>query len=201
MAKPLLAGTLATAVLSVVIGLGLLAVDASGEVWGIAFVLGACAAGLIGAQVSDHLPPSGAVQPAAQGRRQFLSASELRNLLATAPPVDENFARDVKAARRNLSAATGHSPSVTIADLTFDRVRYDEDADVLYLHTGSPADAVDFDESPEGHHLRFASDGQLIGITIARPRWLLENKETITITLPKQISIDRDMLREALTPA
>jgi len=90
---------------------------------------------------------------------------------------------------------------MTIADVTFDRVRYDEDADVLYLHAGSPADAVDFDESPEGHHLRFASDGQLIGITIARPRWLLENKETITITLPKQVSIDRDMLREALSPA
>ena len=50
--------------------------------------------------------------------------------------------------------------SVTIADITFDRVSYDEGGDVLYLHRGDPADAVDFDESPEGHHLRFAPDGQ-----------------------------------------
>lgn len=89
--------------------------------------------------------------------------------------------------------------SVTISDITFDRVRYDEDGDVLYLHRGDPADAVDFDESPEGHHLRFASDGQLIGITIVRPHWLLENEGKITITLPDQISIHREELREALS--
>ena len=45
--------------------------------------------------------------------------------------------------------------SITIADTTFDRVRYDAGADVLYLHKADPAEAVDFDESPEGHHLRF----------------------------------------------
>jgi uncharacterized protein YuzE len=91
--------------------------------------------------------------------------------------------------------------SVTIADITFDRVRFDEDADVLYLHSGDPADAVDFDESPEGHHLRFSSAGQLVGITIVRPRWLLEHKGKITITLPEQVSIDREELREALSAA
>lgn len=93
------------------------------------------------------------------------------------------------------------STSMTIADVTFDRVRYHEDADVLYLHAGNPADAVNFDESPEGHHLRFASDGQLIGITIARPRWLLENEGKMTITLPEQVSIDHEELREALSAA
>ena len=41
--------------------------------------------------------------------------------------------------------------SVTIADITFDRVEYDSDADVLYLHVGDPSTAVDFDETPEGH--------------------------------------------------
>ena len=91
--------------------------------------------------------------------------------------------------------------SVTIADITFDRVNYDDGGDVLYLHRGDPADAVDFDESPEGHHLRFASDGQLIGITIVRPRWLLENEGKITITLPDQISIHPEELREALSAA
>jgi hypothetical protein len=29
---------------------------------------------------------------------------------------------------------------------------------------------VDFDESPEGHALRFDADGQLVGITLVRPR-------------------------------
>lgn len=91
--------------------------------------------------------------------------------------------------------------SVTIADITFDRVRYDEDGDVLYLHSGDPADAVDFDESPEGHHLRFSAGGQLVGITIVRPGWLLEHEGKITITLPEQVSIDREELREALSAA
>ncbi len=38
----------------------------------------------------------------------------------------------------------------------------DADADVLYLHVGDPEGAVDFDESPEGHHVRFDADGSLI---------------------------------------
>jgi hypothetical protein len=41
--------------------------------------------------------------------------------------------------------------TVQIVNLTFDRVRYDADGDVLYLHRGDPSDAVDFDASPEGH--------------------------------------------------
>lgn len=51
--------------------------------------------------------------------------------------------------------------SVTIGDITFDRVRYDKDGDVLCLHRADPAGAVDFDGSPGGHHLRFDGDGQL----------------------------------------
>lgn len=91
--------------------------------------------------------------------------------------------------------------SVTIADVAFDRVRYDADADVLYLHRGAPGDAVAFDESPEGHHLRFGADGELVGITIVRPLWLLENEGRVTITLPERISISRDELDAALAAA
>lgn len=91
--------------------------------------------------------------------------------------------------------------SVKIAGITFDRVRYDKDADVLYLHSADPAEASDFDESPEGHHLRFDADGNLIGITIVRPHWLLENEGEITITLPERVSIEREELHDALTPA
>jgi uncharacterized protein YuzE len=55
--------------------------------------------------------------------------------------------------------------SITIGGTTFDRVSYDSDADVLYLHVGDPSSAVDFDESPEGHALRFDSTGRLVGVT------------------------------------
>jgi uncharacterized protein YuzE len=91
--------------------------------------------------------------------------------------------------------------SVAIAGTEFERVRYDADADVLYLHHGAPDDAVEFDESPEGHHLRYGSDGHLVGITIVRPAWLLEHEGRVTITLPEQISIDRDDLGAALASA
>jgi len=57
-------------------------------------------------------------------------------------------------------------------------VRYDADADVLYLHKGRPGDAVQFDESAEGHHLRFNREGHLIEITIIQPRRLLEIRGT-----------------------
>ena len=91
--------------------------------------------------------------------------------------------------------------SVTIGDITFDRVHYDQGGDVLYLHRADPADAVDFDESPEGHHLRFDREGRLIGITIVRPRWLLEHEGEITITLLERVSIGRDALGPALALA
>jgi hypothetical protein len=37
---------------------------------------------------------------------------------------------------------------------------------VLYLHVGDPSTDVDFDESQEGHALRFDSAGCLVGLTI-----------------------------------
>ena len=58
MVKLMLLGALATAIVSVTTGVTLHVVDANGEVRGIAFVLVACVAGLIGAQVADRLPTS-----------------------------------------------------------------------------------------------------------------------------------------------
>lgn len=91
--------------------------------------------------------------------------------------------------------------SVTIADVELDRVSYDADADVLYLHIGDPIDAVKFDESPEGHHLRFDSTGRLVGVTIVRPRWLLENEGQIAISLPETVSLQSEALNGALAAA
>lgn len=56
---------------------------------------------------------------------------------------------------------------VTVAGVEFDHVAYDRDADVVYLQVGSPPQtAADFDESPEGHYLRYDERGALMGITI-----------------------------------
>ncbi len=45
--------------------------------------------------------------------------------------------------------------TITIGSTTFENVLYDAEVDVLYVHKGDPSTAVDFDESPEGHALRF----------------------------------------------
>jgi uncharacterized protein YuzE len=89
--------------------------------------------------------------------------------------------------------------SIDIGDITFDRVRYDEAADVLYLHRGEASDAVEFDASPEGHALRFDAHGRLVGVTIVRPRWHLEHEEGITITIPERVHLSKQTLAGALT--
>ncbi|HEV3012390.1 MAG TPA: DUF2283 domain-containing protein [Actinomycetota bacterium] len=70
----------------------------------------------------------------------------------------------------------------------------------LYLHAGDPAIAVEFGESPEGHALRYDARGRLVGVTIVNARWLLEQGEQVTITLPQPIRVDRDTLAAAIGP-
>jgi YD repeat-containing protein len=74
------------------------------------------------------------------------------------------------------------------------------DGDVLYLHVGSPKTAVDFDESTEGHHLRWDAHGQLVGITILNARRHLEHDSKITLSLP-DLEIEASDLEGVLTPA
>jgi uncharacterized protein YuzE len=78
--------------------------------------------------------------------------------------------------------------TVRIANIDFDRVDYDAGADVLYLAADDPALAVEFDETPEGHAVRFDAAGRLIGITIVNARRLLDQNGEIRITLPETIS-------------
>jgi uncharacterized protein YuzE len=93
--------------------------------------------------------------------------------------------------------------TVQIGTLTFDRVRYDADGDVLYLHRGDPSDAVDFDASPEGHALRFDGQGDLVGVTILNARWLLDHDGAITLTLPtsEPLHLAPEQLHKALAVA
>jgi uncharacterized protein YuzE len=90
--------------------------------------------------------------------------------------------------------------SITVGSVTFDRVSYDREADVLYLSVGDPAEAVDFDESAEGHALRYDADGKLVGLTIVNARRLLEHEGTIVVT-PPQLRVERDELEAALAAA
>ena len=90
--------------------------------------------------------------------------------------------------------------SVRLGGIEFDNVDYDREADVLYLHVGEPSTAVDWDESPEGDHLRFGADGQLVGLTIVNARRLLDEDGVIVITLPERRIEARD-LGDVLAPA
>jgi uncharacterized protein YuzE len=91
--------------------------------------------------------------------------------------------------------------TVTIGSIVFDRVRYDATGDVLYLHRADPASAVDFDASPEGHHLRFDADGRLIGVTIVNAKWLLDHEGKIVLTVPDRLEIGPEALNAALAPS
>jgi uncharacterized protein YuzE len=88
--------------------------------------------------------------------------------------------------------------TVRIADITFDRVEYDAEADVLYLHVGDPSSAVDFDETPEGHALRFDEDGNVVGLTLIRPKRLLERDGELRVTLPVPSNVSATELAPAL---
>lgn len=91
--------------------------------------------------------------------------------------------------------------SVTIGDTTFDRVSYDAEGDVLYLHVGDARGAVDFDASAESHHVRFDAHGRLVGLTILNAKLLLEREGEVTITLPDDEGGRLSAGPDALAPA
>ena len=73
--------------------------------------------------------------------------------------------------------------SIQIGPYIFDRVRYDHDADVLYLPQGDPARAVDFDETPDGHAVSYDEHGALVGLTLIDVRGLLDEAQGAELLL------------------
>lgn len=67
--------------------------------------------------------------------------------------------------------------------------------------TGSGTTATDFDESPEGHALRFDTTGALVGITLLDAKRLLEAGQPIVVTIPERLTIDPAALAPAIEPA
>ncbi len=77
------------------------------------------------------------------------------------------------------------APAVKIGGIEFDRVVYDAEGGVRYLHVGEPSAAVDFDGTAEGDGTRYGPDGSLVGITILNARLRLEEDGKIVLTLPE----------------
>jgi uncharacterized protein YuzE len=79
--------------------------------------------------------------------------------------------------------------TVHIGPYIFDRVRYDHDADLLYLAQGDPARAVDFDETPGGHAVSFDKNGDLVGLMLIDIRKLVDEAEgELLLELPAKAS-------------
>ena len=80
--------------------------------------------------------------------------------------------------------------NVQIGPYTFDRVRYDHGADVLYLAVGDPASAVDFDETPDGNAVSYNANGDLVGLTLIDVCRLLDETpgEDLLLELPVKAS-------------
>jgi uncharacterized protein YuzE len=77
--------------------------------------------------------------------------------------------------------------TVTLGSTVFDKVRYDEEADVLYLSVEG-REAVHWEESREGHVLRFDSNCELMGVTIVDMREHLDN-DHIAVTVPNRAKL------------
>lgn len=93
--------------------------------------------------------------------------------------------------------------TVQIGNHIFDRVRYDAEGDVLYLHHGDPSTAVEFDASPEGHALRLNRHGELVDVTSINARWLLDHDGAITLAIPtsERLRLAPEQLHDALAAA
>ena len=85
--------------------------------------------------------------------------------------------------------------TITIGDTTFDHVGYDR-ADVLYLSVGDPQPSAQTYGTPEGHAVRYDSDGHIIGITLVNAKLLLDRGD-IHVKVPQIVDVQRDQLKLA----
>jgi uncharacterized protein YuzE len=88
--------------------------------------------------------------------------------------------------------------NLKIDGIIFDRADYDADGDVLYLARGTTSRASDAALTPEGHGVRYDSDGEVIGVTIINARRIVEHDGHLTITLPHAVRVEAGELAAAL---
>lgn len=91
--------------------------------------------------------------------------------------------------------------SITIAGTTLNDIEYDATGDVLYLNVNRPGEAVEYDDTPEGHNVGWNAAGELVSITLLHPRWELEKHGRIELTIPQHVSLDAAAIDKALIAA
>lgn len=93
--------------------------------------------------------------------------------------------------------------SLKVGPYTFDRTHYDRDADVLYLSRGAIR-AAGWEETPDGHAIRYDKSGHLIGLTLVDVRRLIEEArggEALVLGLPTKKRKPPPLTDADLTPA
>lgn len=75
--------------------------------------------------------------------------------------------------------------TVTFGSIEFDQVLYDDEADVLYLSV-SESEPVHWEESREGHVLRFDASGELCAITIIGVTHHMGPDRAVQLTVPRR---------------
>jgi hypothetical protein len=91
--------------------------------------------------------------------------------------------------------------NVRIGPLVFDHADYDQEADIRYLHIGSPRPG-EGEEAPEGHVLRFAPGSQqIIGLTVIDSRYVLDRDGRLVVTVPETVEASAAELAPALEAA
>ena len=73
--------------------------------------------------------------------------------------------------------------TLRIGSEEFDRVVYDERADVLYLSVGEPREPASQEATKDGHLVRYDEDGKVIGITVVNVKWLIERDGGVRLPL------------------
>jgi len=87
--------------------------------------------------------------------------------------------------------------TLVIGTTQFDRVHYDREADVLYLGVEG-VEPVRWEESPEGHFLRFDAAGSLCGMTLVDVGHQLDAEGGVKVTVPYPQELDAEDLGMAL---
>ena len=75
--------------------------------------------------------------------------------------------------------------TVTVGDIRFDHVSYDELGDVLYLRRGTPDPNARAEATPEGRAVRYDEAGEVLALTIVNAKWLQDRDGHITINAPR----------------
>src|SRR6185312_3539370 len=139
------------------------------------------------------------------GRTVILSEATWAHITSGHPELVQMLDRlraAVEHPSRTLPGRTaGDAMTVTLGSTTFARVDYDADADVLYLHVGDPDSATDFEESPEGHAIRFDALGRLVGVTVVGAKSLIEQGGRLVVTGPERLELSATELRSIIQAA